>query len=224
MVPLLGVTIPAATPLQQLLQLLSVVLVAIGGGMIASGLGLLKSRRRPRPPPSRPRLALGAVMLAGAIFIWSSPFRPAPAPDVISPSQFSSSRLPAASVSAPPGWRFEHDPEAGRLVATGPRARLVIETARLADIEDAAGLLEAFSRQQRQDGLQPTGRSPRTFDGLNAVGMLASGNAGSVVTWALHRVERLFTVILCASDTGPDALSACDPVLSTLTWRPPGPL
>ena len=43
---------------------------------------------------------------------------PAPEPEVISATRFSSETAPTLSLDAPAGWRFTHDRETGKLLAT----------------------------------------------------------------------------------------------------------
>jgi hypothetical protein len=100
----------------------------------------------------------------------------------------------------------------------------MIETAQVADVQDAPDLLAALTEEQQRHGLSLSTPPPRAIDGLNAAAAVASAEQGSVATWVVHRVGRLYSILICTSDTGPDASSACDPVLAALTWRAPGPL
>jgi len=58
-----------------------------------------------------------------------------------------------------------------------------------------------------------------SFDGLEALGTVGMAAAASMAIWVVERPGKLFTIIVCTSDAGPDAQTACDPVLSTLKWR-----
>jgi hypothetical protein len=142
---------------------------------------------------------------------------------VISAERFSSGRAPTISISAPSPWRFEHDQEAGRLDGARPGVRLMIETTFVTDSNDKLTTLNVFIDNLRRTGLGPMGDPfSASFDGLQAVGTVGTTAAASMAIWVVERPGKLFTIIVCTSDTGPDAQTACDPVLSTLKWRRPG--
>jgi len=46
---------------------------------------------------------------------------------------------------------------------------------------------------------------------------------GSTAVWIAKRIASFYTIVVCTSDNT-DARTTCDPILSTLHWRAPGPL
>jgi len=46
---------------------------------------------------------------------------------------------------------------------------------------------------------------------------------GSTAVWIVKRIASFYTIVVCTSDNT-DARTTCDPILSTLHWRAPGPL
>jgi hypothetical protein len=218
-------TTPEPTAAQELLRVGSVAMLLVGGVAVTSGLGLLKKRRsRAVVKPSPLHLALGIVLLVGGLIAMAFHRDPAPEPEVVTAQRFSSSGLPALSVDAPPPWQFEHDAEAGRLSGQRPGGRMMIETTFITDSHDAAGALSGVFGNLQRMGLRPAGDPfAQSFDGLQAAGRVGIAGDGSSALWVVERPGKLFTIIVCTSDADHDARTACDGVLSTLRWRPPGP-
>lgn len=218
-------TTPGPSAAQEILRIASVGLLLVGGVAVSSGLGVLKRRRGAKlSKPSSLHLAVGIVMLAGGMTALAFRREPAPEPEIITPEQFSSRRVPTLSVVAPPPWRLEHDEEAGRLAGQRPGVRLMIETTYITDTDGARSTVNGVVDTLRRSGLAPMGEPfAASFDGLQAVGTVGTAAAASMAFWVVERPGKLFTIIVCTSDTGPDAQTACDPVLSTLKWRTPGP-
>jgi len=218
-------TTPEPSAAQEILSVVSVGLLAVGGAAVASGLGMLKRRRGRKPSePSTSHFAIGVAMVLGGAVAMAFRHDPAPEPEAITPERFSAIAMPAVSVDAPPPWRFEHDLQKGRLVATRPGGKLMIETSFISDANDrTAALAGVFGGLQRM-GLEPAGEPfMQWFDGIEAAGRVGAAGVGSSAIWVAERPGKLFTVIVCTSETGHDALTACHPILSTLKWRPPGP-
>ena len=218
-------TTPEPSAAQEALRVVSVALLLVGGAAVASGLGVLKNRRgRTVSKPSVGHLILGIVMLAAGLIALAFRHDPAPEPDVASAERFSSSRLPALSVVAPPPWRFEHDEQAGRLAGLRPGGRMMIETTLITDANDSVGALNGVFAGLQKMGLEPAGEPfAQWFGGLQAMGRVGTAGAASSAIWVVERPGKLFTIIVCTSEEGHDAQTACDGVLSTLKWRPPGP-
>jgi hypothetical protein len=214
---------PEPSAAQEILNIASVVLLLGGGLAVSSGLGVLKSRRGRRPSkPSGAHLALGLAMLVGGGITMSLKHDPAPETETITSERFFSSQLPSIAVTAPPPWRLEHDVRAGRLVGTRPGAKLMMETSFITDVNDAPSALDGVFRPLTQMGLEPAGEPfIRWFDGLQAWGRIGTAGLGSSAVWVAERPGKLFTVFVCTSETGHDAQTACDSVLTSLNWRPP---
>lgn len=218
-------TTPEPSAAQEILRVLSVGSLLVGGLAVASGLGVLKGRRgRKAPQPSAPHFAIGAALVVGGMIAMAVRHDPVPEPEVITAERFSSNGMPAVSVVAPPPWRFEHDAQNGRLVATRPGGKLMIETSFISDANDrAAALAGVFGGLQRM-GLEPAGEPfMQWFDGLEAAARVGTAGAASSAIWVVERPGKIFTIIVCTSETGHDAQTACHPILSTLQWRRPGP-
>jgi len=219
-------TTPNPSAAQEILRVASVALILVGALAVRSGLGVLKGRRgRKAAPPSPTHLALGVVLVLGGLGAMAFHREPEPEPEVITPERFSSMVAPAVSVSAPPPWRFTHDAENGKLAALQPEAVLLIETSRVTDSAGATALVNAVVDHfvTSQTAVRVGDLFTRYFDGRNGVGQGVTVGVGSSVVWAVERPGPLYTIIVCTSLKGPDAQTACDPVLSTLKWRAPGP-
>jgi hypothetical protein len=217
--------IPADTSFQILLRVISAMGLLGGGAMLVSGMGLLKSRRRSRPDkPSNARVAMGAIFMAlGSVaFVLNRP--PAPEPEVISPTRFSSDTAPTLSLDAPAGWRFTHHREAGKVVATDGASEVVIETARLTDQVDPAGFVKLMADRAFAAGGTVEGPFTDTFDGLTALGIVTRFATQSSALWYVARGGPVITVMVCRVADVANARSTCRNVLATLHWRSPGPL
>jgi hypothetical protein len=169
--------------------------------------------------------AAGVVLMAGGLAAHLLRRDPEPEPEIINAAVFSSSLAPTVSVTAPPPWRFEHDAQKGQLTGLRPGAVFMIETS---FINDSAGgapaILDAVGKGLRSRGATPVGQPfTQPVAGLDASGQIMTVGIGSSALWVVPRGGTLFTVIVCTSESGPDARTACDPVLSTLKWRRPGP-
>jgi len=218
-------TTPEPSAAQEILRVVSLGLLLVGGAAVASGLGVLERRRQRKPSkPSAPRLAIGVAMVLGGMIAMAFREAPAPEPEIITGERFSSATMPAVSVVAPPQWRFEHDAQNGRLVATRVGGKLMIETSFITDASDRGAALNSVFGGLQKMGLQPAGEPfTQSFDGLEAAGRIGTAGAGSSAIWIVERPGKLFTIMVCSSETGHDAQTSCAPILSTLKWRRPGP-
>jgi hypothetical protein len=212
--------IPSATSLQILKRVIAAAGLALGGAMLFSGLGILKSRRRARPDkPSGTRAAIGATLIIlGAVAAMLNASS-APEPDVISPTRFSSDVAPSLSLFAMPGWRFTHDREAGKLAATDGKSSVMIETSRLTEKVDPPGFLKIMADRAVAAGGTAEGPFTDTFDGMAAPGIVIRGAPQSSVIWYVARGGPVITIVVCNVATATSARSACRDILATLHWR-----
>jgi hypothetical protein len=215
-------TTPELSAGQEALRTVSVALLLVGGAAVASGLGFLKRLRgRRNEKPSRRHLVLGVAMLAGGLVAIA--FQRDPPAEVITTERFSAMRMPAISVDAPPPWRLLYDAQSGRLFAHRPDGKLMIETSFLTDAADGVTVLNKLFDEYAKMGMQPAAAPfGVSFDGLQGSGKLGIAGRGSSAIWVIERPGKLFTIAVCTSESGHDAQTACDPVLSTLKWRPVG--
>jgi hypothetical protein len=214
---------------------------------IVAGLGLaialyaLATLRRPMPVPTRVfRKRLGVVGLfvafaGGAGFaLLASPVEPEPGAgsaatplaadtgdEVASARRFSSDRLPALSLDAPPGWTLELDPKKRKLTAVGAGARLLISTARLKDAADVDSMLREMAESQRTLGFEVGPTFTDRIGNLPAGGFVATGPTRSVCTWMVRRDTHLASSLICTTDGKASAREACRAVLANLRWRAP---
>jgi hypothetical protein len=164
------------------------------------------------------------VLVLGGMIAMAFRGEPGPEPEVISAERFSSPGMPAISIVAPAPWQLAHDAPKGRVLATRAGGKLLIETSFITDAKDRAGALEGVFGGLQAMGLVPEGEPfAQWFDGLEASARIGTSGAASSAVWVVERPGRLFTIIVCTSETGHDAQTACDPVLSSLRWRAPGP-
>jgi len=214
-------TTPELSAGQEALRTVSLALLLVGGAAVASGLGFLKRLRgRGNEKPSRRHLVLGIAMLAGGLVAIA--FQRDPPSEVITTERFFSIRMPAISVEAPPPWRLLYDAQSGRLFAHRPEAKLMIETSFITDADGVTVLNKLFDEYVKM-GMQPAAAPfGVSFDGLAGTGKLGIAGRGSSAIWVIERPGKMFTIAVCTSESGHDAQTACDGVLSTLKWRPVG--
>src|SRR5262245_15598244 len=215
-------TTPELSAGQEALRTVSLALLLVGGAAVASGLGVLKRLRgRATEKPSRRHLVLGIAMLVGGLVAIA--FQRDPPSEVITTERFFSSRMPAISVGAPAPWRLLYDAQSGRLFAHRPDAKLMIETSFITDAAEGVTVLNKLFDEYAKMGMAPSGAPfGVSFDGLQGTGKLGIAGRGSSAIWVIERPGKMFTIAVCTSETGHDAQTACDPVLSTLKWRPVG--
>ena len=218
-------TTPELSAGQEVLRTVSLALLLLGGVTTASGLGVLRRRRgRGTDKPSNRRLALGIAMLVGGLIATAFHHDPGPEPEVITKEHFSSTRLPAVAVDAKPPWLLVHDAAAGRVFATCPAGKLMIETTFITDANDSVTVLKNLFDEYAKIGLAPSGEPfAQWFDGVQASGRTGIAGVGSSTIWVVERLGKLFMVIVCTSEKAHDAQTACDGVLGSLKWRAPGP-
>ncbi len=215
-------TTPELSAGQEALRTVSLALLLVGGAAVASGLGFLKRLRgRGNEKPSRRHLVLGIAMLVGGLVAIA--FQRDPPAEIITTERFSSLRMPAISIDAPPPWRLLYDAQSGRLFAHRPDAKLMLETSLIADAADGVTVLNKLFDEYTKMGMAQAGAAfGVSFDGVPGTGKLGTAGRGSSAIWVIERPGKLFTVVVCTSEAGHDAQTACDPVLSTLKWRPVG--
>jgi len=215
-------TTPELSAGQEALRTASMAALLVGAAAVASGLGFLKRLRgRGKEKPARSHLALGIALIAGGLIAMA--LQKDPAAEVITPERFSSIRMPAISVAASPPWRFVYDVNTGRLFAHRPDAKLMLETSFITDADGAVTVLNKLFEEYAKMGLAPAASTfGQSFDGLQGSGKIGIVGGASNGIWVIERPGKLFTVIVCTSEKGHDAQTACDPVLSTMKWRSPG--
>ncbi|HET6146414.1 MAG TPA: hypothetical protein VFH68_02700 [Polyangia bacterium] len=201
-------------------------MLVLGGAGLASGLGILKSRKRPtRDKPSGRRAAIGAVsLMAGIILIGLPAAYPHRDPEVITATRFSSTARPILSIDAPAGWQLTHDSKTGKLTATGGKVTLRIDTAVLSDGVDGDAFIKQVVDVARAGGATVEETFNARLDGLFAFGLSMRLADLSSTFWYVPRGGPLVTVMVCQAEGQPGAPEACKSALATLKWLPPGPL
>jgi len=219
-------TLHATTDLDAVVRGLVALLTFVGLIVALSGLGLLKSRkRRSADPPSVLRVVAGGLLaIAGLTLKVMHGGRAGDEPEVISPTRFSSATSPTLTLDAPAGWLLSHDRAAGRLVATGPKASLMLETSRMSDGVHADDFMAQLATFTTSRGGIDEGAFSETLDGLPASARSFKFDTTAQAVWYVPRGGPLVTTISCRSEGGAAARDACRPLLSNLKWRPPGPL
>jgi hypothetical protein len=222
---------------QRTLQLVLAVVAVAGAVMVVVALW---SARRPMSTSARVlRKRVGAIGLfvavaAGAAYgVLSTPVDPgpgaqttgappeAPGDEVATAQRFSSARLPALSLDAPPGWALVFDEKGRKLSAGGETARLVISSAVLADAVDVEALLRRMTDSQRTLGFDVKPLFTERIGELPAAGFLATGTGRSVCTWMVKRDAHLATSLICSADGKTPACDVCRAVVANVRWRAP---
>jgi hypothetical protein len=221
-------TLPARTTLDIVLSVVQAVGLGLGGITLASGLGLMRRRRRSskRAEPSLPQVVVGGILLLGgaAASIARGIQSAGDEAEEISSTRFSSATAPTISLEAPPNWLLTHDRAAGRLVATGPQARLIIDTSRVTDGINPEEFFTGVAKIATAAGGTEEDSFQETLDGFPALGRSFKYEGATAAVWFVPRGGPLLTTIACRSQGRASGRDACRPVLSALKWRAPGPL
>jgi hypothetical protein len=227
------------------LQRWLLVALAIGAGVGAIlFLGALWTARRPMPAQARVlRRRVGAIGLfvvvaaGAALAVLSQPVDDGSSAavggraegergdvvEVASDRQFSSAKLPALSVDAPPGWTLALDEKGRKLTAAAGTARLLVSSAILTDAVDVEAMLRKLAETQGTLGFEAGAVFTDRIGDLPAAGFLATGPSRSICTFMVKRDARLATSLICTSDGKTSAREACRAVIANIHWRAPAP-
>jgi hypothetical protein len=172
-----------------------------------------------------------ALSLAGVVTLWLLRARPRRPAEVVSEASFSSARLPAIELRAPPGWRLAHDAGDGSVTATfdpDPDRRtpiiFVVRTSRLPEPVDARRVAAEMTAPLAQRGWAAAPPADATLAGAPALTYVQTQGDRRIATWIVKRAEHLLSFAQCISEGSPPAPQACQPITERLRWREPAPM